>query len=81
MSEVIFFPMEISWHKFSGTFKHDVWNIFLKSRKSMHIYLVLVIDRFSASGWKQKSFSLEWKEIYLLWIHGQNAVELMPTIG
>lgn len=47
----------------------------------MHIYLALAIDRFSASGWKQKSFSLEWKEIYLLWIQGQDAIELMPAIG
>lgn len=47
----------------------------------MHIYLALAIDRFLASGWKQKSFSLEWKEFYLLWIHDQDAIELMPTTG
>lgn len=47
----------------------------------MHIYLALATDRFSSSGLKQKSFSPEWKEIYLLWIHGQDAIELMSTTG
>ena len=50
--------MEDSWHKFLDTFKHDFWNIFLKGRKSMHIYLALATNGFSASGWKQKSSPL-----------------------
>lgn len=73
--------MKISWHKFLGIFKHDFWNIFLKNRKSVRIYLALAMDRFSSSGLNQKSFSPEWKEIYLLWIHGQDLIEFMSTTG
>lgn len=39
------------------------------------------MDRFSSSGLKQKNFSPEWKEIYLLWIHGQDAIELIPPLA
>lgn len=73
--------MDISWRKFLDTFKHGFWNTFLKNRKSVHIYLALAIDRFPSSGLKQKSFSPEWKKIYLLWIHGQDAIELVSTTG
>lgn len=73
--------METSWHRFLGSFRYDFSNIFSKNRKSVHIHLALAMDRFSSSGLKQKSFSPEWKEIYLLWIHEQDAIEFMSTIG
>lgn len=53
----------------------------------MHIYLALA-NRQIFSLWlsdaqprKQKSFSLESKDFYLLWAQGQDAIELIPTIG
>lgn len=47
----------------------------------MHIYLALAIDKFPSCGLKQKSFSPEWKKIYLLWILRQDAIELVSTTG
>lgn len=39
ISEVIFFPMEISWHKFLGTFKHNFLKYLFKKQK-VNAYLL-----------------------------------------
>lgn len=57
----------------------ETW--FLKHLFKKQKVSALAMDRFSSSGLKQKSFSPEWKEIYLLWIHGQDAIEFIPPLA